>query len=303
MAGTDQACVAMQNAHYGEFGNITVANTLGSCIELNGDSYKTWVHDLNLTNCGHAGIETFGCGSGACVGSRENTFERFVIDNTSRVDGVYGDSYSAGVGVGNNAYRNIIRNGKISNVIYEPLSIRCGSIDAYDGYQNKFYNITINSTRYAYTGRGAISDGNCADSADHKGGNEYKNILVNAKAGGRAVYAITAKDILTNNLYYAEGGSTVPFKYNNVDYSTLAAYQAGYASATGLVDASIYGAPLIDMSLYAPASNSPALGIGLKTLGVNTDFNNKARSGVVDAGAVQTSDDNSTLSIIGVTVQ
>jgi hypothetical protein len=61
------------------------------------------------------------------------------------------------------------------------------------------------------------------------------------------------------------------------------------------VDASIYGAPLIDMSLYAPASNSPALGIGLKTLGVNTDFNNKARSGVVDAGAVQTSDDNSTL--------
>jgi hypothetical protein len=301
MAGVDNACIVTNNSSNGEMSNLTVTDTLGSCFELmNGDTQYAWAHDIIGTNCGHGGIELYGCYNTTCQGVRNNLVERFIINNTTRVTGVYGDAFSCGIGVGNNSYNNTIRNGKLINVRWSPLSIRSSLPTAYQGHDNLFQNITIynNTSELSGSTAGALSDGTTADDATIQGRNIFENIIVHLAAGGRIVYDRGGKNIFRNNVYYAEGGTTAPFKWDDTNYNNMTLY-----AAVNTVDTSIYGNPLIDLSIYAPASNSPAIGFGRANAGVPEDYARKVRSGVNDAGAVQTSDDASVSGTRGATTR
>lgn len=300
-AGVDNACFTLSNFSRGNFGPLTVTNTLGTCFELNGvDTFDAYGHDLTGTNCGHGGLEVYGCYGTSCGGAGYNLVERVTIDNTTRVTGVYGDSFSSGIGVGNNGFNNTIRNSKIINVNYNPLSIRSGSPAAYQGHHNYFQNITVynNVSELSGSSAAALSFGNATDEAAIQGQNVFENIIVYLAAGGRVIYDKGGKNILRNNVYYTVGGSTQPFTWANTSYADLAAYTAVNTS-----DDSDWADPLINTTTLVPAANSPAIGKGRTASGVNYDFNGKVRSAVNDAGAIQTSDDSSTVAMGGATIQ
>jgi hypothetical protein len=104
-----------------------------------------------------------------------------------------------------------------------------------------------------------------------------------------------------------KAGSTIDGLYiqNNVMYGNgnSNAYLATGITPTNLTNSGHSTSdPLLDTDTWDLGTGSPALGFGIKTLGVHTDYNGKVRSAVNDAGAVQTSDDLSTVSMGGATI-
>jgi hypothetical protein len=300
---TDAACIVIEaptsrKTYGGEVAYNTVSNTrFGSCYEINGTAAGSSIENIHFhdnigTECRH-GVELWGCNSANCTGNNYNIVENNFFSGRSTI----GTGGGQCIGTGATANYNIIRNNICVDFYNSGLGTRTfpDAAGGGTGRKNKFYNNTLYfSAAPSESYAGAFTRYNRPDS---RGENEFRNNIAYLASGGQCIYtgSGSTSDIFDNNICYSASGNYAI--YNGNTYATLAAYQVAYTAATGRVDSSVNQDPTVNWTDYTLLGGSPALAFGDATLGVGQDKNGKVRSAVNDAGAIQTSDDNSTLNI------
>lgn len=271
----DSNCMGMESADGGEIGNNSIVNAIGgSCIELNGNSQgdgggtdSPWVHDNTGINCSHQGIEVWGCNGSSCTGSTGVTNAIIERNYFNTYGYAFNDSAQEGIGVGNRANGNIIRNNVVVGFKAIGIGTRCGDTGgaAEDGANNQFlYNTVVSYDNYSGAVMGALYDG-CPDAAAHVGGNVFEGNLVEMYAGGKVVNFGNPHITSDYNILHSTSGTFAT--YNGTNYSTFASYKA--ASVQDIH--SLNSDPQLDAG-YVPLSTSPAIDAGIATDDVTSDY-------------------------------
>jgi hypothetical protein len=177
----------------------------------------------------------------------------------------------------------------------------------YDGFNTAGRNVYFNSVYVGGT-QSSTANNSFALTSDNQSARDFRNnIFVNARSnsGGTGKhyavsYATNPGLTSNNNIYYTSGTGGVLGRFNNIDRTTLSAWQA----AVGQDGASGYGDPLFisatgtaaTVDLHLQASN-PAEGGGVLIAAVTDDFDGQTRSTLTptdigaDAGAFTLSSD------------
>ena len=255
------------------YGNTVTENRWGSCYEANWDVESMDFHHNTGLNCAIMFLEGW------------ETSNSKIYNNYGNVSGyAYRNNSGKGISLTNNSDDNKVYNNKLIGFKDAGLSVGAYYLGTYycGEERNKFYNNTVlgtDSTQY----EGIHTHSECSGQELF---NEFKNNIVITGANGYVVDVNDTTTILGNNIYYTDGSKYA--KWLGVEKANLAALVA-VSGETG----SISSDPLVDMTLYAPQSGSPALCSGNAQLGVSQDYNGKVRSSCNDIGAIQTTNDTS----------